>query len=105
MRILKFRVEQQQLTKDPESDFKNIVKCSRNYLYAKFSFGEGWKGCKAAASFWCLGKEYPVLLTAGGTCTIPAQALVWDSFGISVTGIKDGGKYIIKTNRLEVKQS
>lgn len=105
MRILKFRVDQQQITKDPGSNFQNIVKGSQNYLYAKFAFGEGWKGCKVAASFWCLGKEYPVLLDARGICIIPAEALVWDNFGVSVTGMKDGGKYIIKTNRLEVKQS
>lgn len=105
MRMLKFRVVQQQITKDPGSNFQNIVKGSQNYLYAKFAFGEGWKGCKVAASFWCLGKEYPVLLDARGICIIPAEALVWDNFGVSVTGMKDGGKYIIKTNRLEVKQS
>ena len=105
MRMLKFRVDQQQITKDPGSNFQNIVKGSQNYLYAKFAFGEGWKGCKVAASFWCLGKEYPVLLDARGICIIPAEALVWDNFGVSVTGMKDGGKYIIKTNRLEVKQS
>lgn len=105
MRMLKFRVDQQQITKDPGSNFQNIVKGSQNYLYAKFAFGEGWKGCKVAASFWCLGKEYPVLLDARGICIIPAEALVWDNFGVSVTGMKDGGKYIIKTNRLEVKQN
>lgn len=105
MRMLKFRVDQQQITKDPGSNFQNIVKGSQNYLYAKFAFGEGWKGCKVAASFWCLGKEYPVLLDARGICIIPAEALVRDNFGVSVTGMKDGGKYIIKTNRLEVKQN
>lgn len=105
MRMLKFRVDQQQITKDPGSNFQNIVKGSQNYLYAKFAFGEGWKGCKVAASFWCLGKEYPVLLDARGICIIPAEALVWDNFGVSVTGMKDGGKYIIKTNRLEAKQN
>lgn len=104
MRILKFRVEQQQLTKDPESDFKNIVKCSRNYLYAKFSFGEGWKGCKAAASFWCLGKEYPMIISAGELCAIPTEALKWNKFGVSVTGMRNNGEYVIKTNRVEVDQ-
>lgn len=105
MRVLKFNVDQQLIKKDPRCDFSNIVKGSQNYLYAKFSFGDGWRGCKAAASFWCLGKEYPVLLSTGGVCAIPSEALRWDSFGVSVTGMKDDGKYIVKTNRLEVQQS
>lgn len=105
MRILRFQIEQQQIKKDPNCDFGNIVKGSQNYLYAKFNFGDGWRGCKAAASFWCLGKEYPVLLSSGGMCAIPAEALKWNNFGVSVTGMKDGGQYIIKTNRLEVEQN
>lgn len=105
MRVLKFNVDQQRIRKDPGCDFANIVKGSQNYLYAKFTFGDGWRGCKAAASFWCLGKEYPVLLSAGGVCAIPSEALRWSSFGVSVTGMKDDGNYIVKTNRLEVQQS
>lgn len=104
MRILKFRVESQKISKDPSCDFKNIVKGTQNYLYAKFYLGDGWRGCKVAASFWCLGKEYPVVLSGNGICAIPEKALIWNKFGVSLTGMKDGGKYIIKTNIVEVDQ-
>ena len=69
---------------------------------AKFRLGREWKGCRVAASFWCLGKEYPVIVNHNGTCVIPDEALKWSNFKVSLTGAKDG--YKITTNKVTVEQ-
>lgn len=102
MRILKFIANHQTLKADPRCNFKNIVPGTEHYLVAKFSFGDGWNNCKVAASFWCLGKEYPVLLEANGQCVIPKEALTWSNFKVSLTGIN--GDYKITTNKVLVLQ-
>ena len=75
MRTLSFLVNEQKISKDPKCDFSNIFPDTKGYLQAKFSFGRGWKNCKVAASFWCLGKEYPAIVNRDGVCLIPEQAL------------------------------
>ena len=104
MKYLDFIVEEQTLRKNPKcSSFEKIVKGSRGYLCARFAFGMGWSGCKIAASFWSLGKEYPVVVTRG-KCIIPADALQYVSFEVQVTGIAQEGKYKIVTNKLKIAQ-
>lgn len=102
MRILSFLVNEQQLKKDPKCNFQNISKNTKGYLYAKFTFGKGWNGCRVAASFWCLNKEYPVIIEKDGICVIPEKALTWSNFKVSLTGVKDG--YKITTNKVTVEQ-
>lgn len=62
MRTLSFLVNEQKISKDPKCDFSNIFPDTKGYLQAKFIFGRGWKNCKVAASFWCLGKEYQYIV-------------------------------------------
>lgn len=102
MRVLSFIVNEQQIKKDPRCNFSQISPNTSGYLKAKFTFGKGWSGCKIAASFWCLGKEYPALVGHDGTCIIPDQALTWDNFKVSLTRIKEG--YKITTNKIIVEQ-
>ena len=102
MRTLSFLVKEQKISKDPKCDFSNIFPDTKGYLQAKFSFGRGWQNCKIAASFWCLGKEYPVIIEKDGICVIPEKALTWSNFKVSLTGIKDG--YRITTNKVIVEQ-
>lgn len=102
MRTLSFLVNEQKISKDPKCDFSNIFPDTKGYLQAKFSFGRGWQNCKIAASFWCLGKEYPVIIEKDGICVIPEKALTWSNFKVSLTGIKDG--YRITTNKVIVEQ-
>lgn len=101
MRTLKFIITAQAITKDPDYDFSGIVAGTEGYLQAEFSFSEEWAGCRMAAVFSCLGKEYPRPIK-DGSCVIPAEALEWDNFGVRVVGQRDG--YRITTNEIKVKQ-
>lgn len=101
MRILRFRVDKQKISKSYGCDFSGIVKGTSGYLKASFSFSDEWDGCKKAASFWRLGKEYPVLII-NGQCEIPEEALTWDNFQVSVTGMRDN--FVITTNKITVEQ-
>ena len=65
-------------------------------------WGNDWRGCKVAASFWYDGKEYAVLLDDNNSCVIPAEALVGDRFEVSLTGAR--GTNLIKSTKVTVKQ-
>lgn len=101
MRTLKFIITGQKITKDPDCDFTGIVAGTQGYLQAEFSFSEEWAGCRMAAVFSSLGKEYPRPVIEG-KCEIPKEALTWDNFGMRVVGEKEG--YRITTNEVKVKQ-
>lgn len=100
-RILRFVINGQAIAKDPMCNFDKIVKGTSGYLKAQFSFSSEWNGCKIAASFWSLGKEYAAILN-NNECYIPEEALVWSNFSVSLTGVK--GDYKITTNRVIVNQ-
>lgn len=101
MRTLKFIITDQAITKDPDCDFTGIVAGTEGYLRAEFSVSGEWAGCRMAAVFSSLGKEYPQPIK-DGSCVIPAEALEWDNFGVRVVGQRDG--YRITTNEVKVKQ-
>lgn len=105
MRTLKFIVDGQIITKDPDCNFDNLVPGTEGYLRAQFSFSREWDGCVKVASFWsAMGKEYPPqVLEDGVSCMIPSEALERYSFGIRVVGKKKN--YKIKTNTVEVCQN
>lgn len=101
IRTLRFIVNGQQIKKDPKCDFNKIVRGTSGYLKAGFSLSNEWIGCRIAASFWCLGKEYPAVLNRN-ECFIPKEALIWSNFEVSLTGIKDN--YKITTNKIRIVQ-
>lgn len=103
MRVLRFIVNNQRIYPDPKCDFSGLVKGTTGYLKALFIFSPEWNGCKTAASFWRMEREYPVILK-NNQCEIPPEALTWDYFSVSVTGVKDNGKYIITTGKTKVSQ-
>ena len=105
MRILKFIVNDQTLTKDPNCDFEGIVPGTEGYLQAEFSFSSEWNGCRKVAAFYSrFGKEYqPQILEDGKTCMIPAEALTKARFKIQVLGKKNGVGLV--TNKLEIVQN
>lgn len=103
MRVLRFIVNNQRIYPDPKCDFSGLVKGTTGYLKALFIFSPEWNGCKTAASFWKMEREYPVILK-NNQCEIPTEALTWDYFSVSVTGVKDNGKYIITTGKTKVSQ-
>lgn len=101
MRLLKFNVDAQQLSKDPNCDFNNLVAGTRKYLRAHFTFSPEWSDCTKVASFWRGGKEYAVLLK-NDECEIDSEALTGATFGVSVTGQR--GDYRITTDKVFVRQ-
>ena len=91
MRTLKFNVKDQTITKDPESDFKQLHK--ETAVQAVFSFSEDWDGYVKVASFTRAEKELePKILLHGTTCDIPYEALRGSFFRMSIIGKNDKGK-------------
>lgn len=101
MRSLNFFAMGQNLQKDPVCDFSGLVKGSKGYLQAHFSFDAEWNGCGKVAVFTRLGKEYPAKLSAD-TCIIPEEALSYSRFNVRVVGVRDG--FRIQTNDVEIEQ-
>ena len=101
MRLLKFNINAQHISKDPDCDFGKIVAGTSNYLRAQFTFSPEWQDCVKVASFWRGGKEHAVILK-GDECDIPPEALSGITFGVTVIGQKD--KYRITTDRVLVRQ-
>lgn len=102
MRTLKFIVEGQRIRPDPECDFSGIVRGSRGYLAAEFSFDSDWDGCRKAAVFRSLSGECSVPVM-GKPCKIPEEVLKRSSFYVKVVGEREG--YRITTNSEKVRQT
>lgn len=101
MRTLRFIITGQNIEKDPSCDFSGLVPGTKGYLRAEFIFDHNWDGCRKAAVFTNLCKDYPVPII-NNTCEIPEEALTWKRFQVSVIGERNG--YRIPTNKMEVKQ-
>lgn len=102
MRILKFNVHGQSISKDPKCDFNGIASGTKSYLKAKFAFRSDWNGMRVVAVFKCLNKEYPTKVI-NGECNIPEDALVWSNFSVYLIG-ENSEEVRIKTNKVSVEQ-
>lgn len=105
MRTLKFIVNDQIISQDPNCDFNDLVPGTEGYLKAEFSFSSEWNGTVRVAGFYSqMGTEYPPqVLEDGKTCIIPAEALKRRVFKVKVIGKRNGLK--LETNRLVVYQN
>lgn len=106
MRTLKFIVNNQTISQDPNCDFTGLVPGSDGYLQAEFVLPSSWRNGTIVASFWsALGKEYePQMVRSDGTCNIPTEALTKRIFKIQLIGIGKDGKRM-KTNKVIVMQN
>lgn len=103
MRILRFKVEKQRITKQKDCDFSGIVAGSVGYLQAGFDFSEEWTRCQTKiARFWNGEDEHSVILNSSNECVIPSEALTTDIFKVSVMGVAPSFK--IDTNKIKVRQ-
>lgn len=102
MRTLKFIVEGQHLRSDPSCDFSGIVRGSKGYLQAEFSFDKEWDGFIKVAEFgkYMADKLIPVPIVAG-KCMVP-DITGGMSFRISVVG--KHGDIRLTTDKVEVRQ-
>lgn len=105
MRTLKFIVDGQIISLDPNCDFSNLVPGTEGYLKAEFRFSSEWANCAKVASFWSsTGKEYtPQILEDGYSCAIPSEALEKRIFKVQVLGARKNFKII--SNKVEVVQN
>ena len=102
-RVLVFNVKEQDISRDPACGFDGIVSGTAGYLRARFVFSSAWEGFGKIAVFRndaYVAKERPIILR-DNECEIPAEALTWGAFYVSVYGVK--GKTIVKTNKVEVE--
>lgn len=104
MRTLRFIVNGQTISLDPNCDFNGLIPGSEGYLQAEFSFSKEWESCiKVVAFFSNLGVEYePQVLNKQNVCTIPPEALKHRVFKVQIIGKKEN--YMLRTNRLGVYQ-
>ena len=101
MRLLKFNVNAQKISKAPDCDFTNLVAGTSGYLRAHFTFSPEWNNCVKVAQFWRGEREYAVLIE-NGMCDIDPEALVGQTFRVSVIGQR--GSYRITSNKVLVRQ-
>lgn len=104
MKTLKFIVNGQSITLDPECDVNSLVPGTNGFVRAKFTFSPEWDRCIKVAAFYSnLGTEYPPqALKNGEVCDIPAEALKKSIFKVKVFGKKND--YTICTNKVTVHQ-
>lgn len=104
MRTLKFIVDGQIISKDPDCDFNDLVPGTTGYLKAEFAFSSEWDDTVKVASFWRNGHECPPqILKDGRSCIIPSEALTSRQFKIEVLG--KNNKIKLTTNKVEVVQN
>lgn len=105
MRSVRFIVNGQIITQDPNCDFSDLVPGTEGYLQAEFAFSSEWNGYVKVAKFCSdMGREYtPQVLENGKTCMIPAEALKRRIFKVSVIGKKKNLK--LTTNKVAVSQN
>lgn len=106
MRTLKFNVQDQIITRDPNCDFSNLVPGTEGYLQAEFTFSKEWDSCsgKVAAFYSPIGVEFPPQIIKNNTCMIPAEACARRNFMIKVIG-KGADGYRLTTNDVLVTQT
>ena len=104
MRTLKFIVNKQIITEDPNCNFDNIVPGTAGYLKAEFSFSDEWDKAIKVVAFYRNGNECPPqILEDGKSCMIPAEALKGRKFAIKLLGKNKDIK--LTTNKIEVTQN
>ena len=103
MRTLRFIVDGQVISKDPNCDFSDLVPGSSGFLQAEFIFSSEWNDCIKVAGFTSGVKEHAVEIKDGKTAIIPGNVLKNTSFGVRVLGKKN--EYKLTTNKLIVRQN
>lgn len=104
MRILKFIVNGQKITRDPKSDFSGLVPGSKEELIADFSFSSEWDNALKVAAFYDVNGECPPQqLIDGMYCIIPKEATKGHWFRVQILGNKNGTPLI--TNKIDVIQN
>lgn len=103
MRTLKFAVNAQRITSDPNCDFSGIVPGTVGYLKAHFSFSPEWAGMVKVAEFRKYLCDEPVSVPIiNGECAVPDTVTGGKAWYVKIVG-KRGG-VIIPTGNCKVEQ-
>ena len=101
MRTLKFIVNAQKVSPDPNCDFSGIVLGTAGYLKAQFSFSTEWSGLVKAAEFRKLALDEPVSVPIiNNECMVPVEVTGGNKWYVKVIGKR--GSMIIQTNNCRV---
>lgn len=102
MRTLEFTVNGQRLRKAPGYSFSNIVKGSKNYLKAHFTFNSSdWNGLRTVVLFKSdTDTQYLPLLN--DECDIPNSVTEARTFTVQIIGVD--GDLKVPTNEITVRQ-
>ena len=103
MRTLKFAVNAQRITSDPNCDFSGIVPGTAGYLKSHFSFSAEWSGMVKVAEFrkYTCDSPIPVPIVRG-ECMVPAEVTGGKSWIVKVIGKR--GDVILPTCNCKVEQ-
>lgn len=106
MRVLRFIVEDQVVTPDPQCEEFGKLILGGGDIRLDFYFSKEWRErIKVAAFYSAMGKEYESqVIKNGRSCMVPAEALEKREFKVQIYGrTSDSGVY--KTNKLTVRQN
>ena len=103
MRILKFKVNKQNIEKDKLCDFSGIAMGTSGYLTAQFEFSKDWGKLFKVAEFRKRNsdKYYPVKIVHN-QCEVPKE--VTDTMQWTVKVVGKNGDTVLTTNTLAVMQ-
>ena len=98
MKTLKFIVNNQSISKDPNCDFSGLFPGSAKAIRAEFTFSPEWDGYVKVVGFWSqMDTEYPPQeIQDDSWCMIPVEALTKVTFKMRVLGKRNGKKLMTK---------
>lgn len=103
MRTLRFIVNAQKISPDPNCDFSGIIPGTAGYLKAQFSFSTEWSGLVKVAEFRKYMCDEPVSVPiVNGKCVVPDKVTGGKAWHVKIVG-KRGG-VIIPTGNCKVEQ-
>lgn len=103
MRTLKFAVNAQRITSDPNCDFSGIVPGTAGYLKAHFSFSPEWSGMVKVAEFRKYACDAPVSVPIiNGECMVPSEVTGGKVWNVKIIGKR--GDIVLPTGNCKVEQ-
>lgn len=103
MRTLKFAVNAQRITSDPNCDFSGIVPGTVGYLKAHFSFSPEWAGMVKVAEFRKYLCDEPVSVPIiNGECAVPDTVTGSKVWYVKIIGKR--GDVILPTCNCKIEQ-
>ena len=104
MRILKFIVEGQTLSKDPECDFSHIIKGSKDYLGCSFKLPADWRNIPLAATFTHYGKEICASPVFSGACWQPRLPITGKRY-VRLRYFQEPAWWIMRSQNIRILKS